>query len=304
MIRVGVLTLLGLVLAQGQEKEQPAAPAFKLEAVRAEADQSDRAAALAAALGFAGWPRPPELYVAPAVSRALLREPERMGEETRSCTAVRFGEEPWGQCTWTWKPRAQDRKAAAGGEELSVQITLAPDARAAQEHLLVSLVDNMMPIDGLVGMYQSAKRPERLGSVALLLEPRRGSAETRLWFVRGNVVFSIRGQGALGAQVLPIASALDGRLLAERPLTPDGLRARRPQVRLGERPQGGQLTYQLAGGGREVVAVESVVGGRAQPAAGGSVRVGPDQKASDVEVVAVTRELVAGSSRAKPAAGR
>jgi hypothetical protein len=227
---VGLLTWGSLNAAWAQETVQP----FRFETQKVDPYFSERAAALAAALGFAAWPRTFELYTAPAVGRALLRQPAGVAEEVRSCTTVRFGDEPWPQCTWSWKALAESGKPSAK-DWLDLQITLAPSGRAAQEYLLSSLADNQLPTEGLVPLYKSSKRPKGLGTVAFLVAPPKGY-DTRLWFIRANVVFRVWGRGALSAEVLPLASRLDEQLLAQQPLTLEELRARRPKVPAGDRP--------------------------------------------------------------------
>jgi hypothetical protein len=199
---------------------------FRPETLRMEPYQAERAAALAAVLGFANWPRPAELYAAPAVSRALFAEPARVSEEVRSCTTVRFGNEPWERCVWSWKALGEERRPAAA-DALDLEITLTPSSRAAQEYLLTVLADNMMDTATLVKLYGAAKRPEGLGDVAILIEPPNGS-DARLSFTRANVVLRIRGYGALRDEVLPLARRLDERLLDQPSLTLEQLRARQP----------------------------------------------------------------------------
>lgn len=196
---------------------------FQLETLQVEPGLAERTGSLAAALGFAGWPRPSELYRAPAVGRVLFDEPARVAEEVRSCTAVRFGNEPWDHCVWSWKPRGEGSERSAA-DSLKLEITPTPSSRAAQELLLTSLASNMMTTDALVKLYQAARRPEGLGDIAVLIEARDGS-DVRLSFTRANVTFRVRGYGALSGEVLPLARRLDERLLGQQPLTLEQLRA-------------------------------------------------------------------------------
>ncbi len=228
---LGLLICWSLAAAYAQETAKP----FRFETQKVDAYFAERAGALAAALSFAAWPPTSELYAAPAVSRALLRQPAGVAGEVRSSTTVRFGDEPWPQRTWSWKALPEGRRPSAG-DSLDLQITLAPSGRAAQEYFLSSLADNELPTEGLVTLFKSAKRPENLGTVAFLVAPPKGY-DTRLWFVRANVVFRLWGRGVLSAEVLPLASRLDERVLAQQPLTLEELRARRSQVPLGARPE-------------------------------------------------------------------
>jgi hypothetical protein len=224
--RILRLSALGLVvggsvaLARPQEATQP----FRYETQRVDDYLAQRAAALAAALDFAGWPKTSELYAAPAVSRALLAEPAEATGDVRACTTVGFGDELWPQCTWSWKTLSEGRKPSPE-DWLDLQVTVAPSGRAAQEHLLGSLADNQLPTEAMVARYRSAKRPENLGNIAFIVQAPKGF-ETTVTFLRNNVAFRIRGHGALAADVLPLASRLDERVIAQAPLTLEELRSR------------------------------------------------------------------------------
>lgn len=216
---VGLLLCGCLASARGQD-----AKAFRFETKTADAYQTERAAAVAAAVGFATWPRTTELYVAPPVSRVLFGDPAQVSEEVRACTDVSIGDEPWPQCTWSWNGLDQERKVARE-DWLDLEILVAPSARAAQEHVIGSLIDNQMPTEGLVKAYTAAARPASLGHAALVMQSEK-SRETTARFLRGNVAVKIRGHGALAEEVLPLARRLDEQLAAQAPLNLDELRAR------------------------------------------------------------------------------
>jgi hypothetical protein len=217
---VGLLFCGSLAPVRAQEAAQP----FRYETQRVDGYLAERAATVAAALGFSAWPKTSELYVAPTVSRSLLREPAQVADEVRACTTVRFGDEFWPQCTWSWRALSEGRQPS-DADCLDLQITVAPNGRAAQEHLIGSLADNQLPTEGLVATYRSAKRPESLGHVAIVVEAPAGYDSTAS-FIRGNVVFRLRGHGSLATEVLPLAARLDERLAAQPPLTLEELRAR------------------------------------------------------------------------------
>lgn len=202
---------------------------FRLETLEVEPHQAERAGALAAVLGFGNWPRPAELYGAPAVSRALFEEPARFSEEVRSCTTIRFGQEPWDHCVWSWKPRGDQRERSAP-DSLDLQITVTPSSRAAQEFFLTTLADNMMDTATLVKLYGEAEKPAGLGDVAVFVESRDGQ-DVRLSFTRANLVFRLRGYGVLRDDVLPLARRLDERLLGQQSLPLEQLRARQAKPR-------------------------------------------------------------------------
>jgi hypothetical protein len=287
---IGLLVAGTLATAQGQDRGY----AFRFESIHVEDHLQQRAGTLAAALGFSAWPQPTELITAPPVTRSLLGESATLvADEVRSCGSVRFGNEPWGHCTWSWNARSAGRKQASVGS-LDLEITLAPDSRGAQEYLLAGMANNMLPTEGLVAINRTAKRPPGLGTVSFLLESRSG-ADVRIWFTRQNVAVRLRGSRALSREILPLAQHLDELLLAQQPLTLEQLRARRPAIRLGTNAEGGALTYQVTvPGDREVLVVQARVDGKTVPAADGKVVLVARKGSVDVEVVSVTADLVAG----------
>jgi hypothetical protein len=218
-----LLLALAPVSVASARAQEPPAP-FRYETQKVDDALARRAGALAAALGFASWPRTSELYALPAVSRALLRDPARVTEEVRACTTIPFGDGAWPQCTWSWKGLGEGRKPAPA-DWLDLQITVAPSARGAQEHLLGSIADSQMPTEMVVARYTSAERPANLGHVAFVVESARGH-ETTVSFLRANLAFRIRGHGALAAEALPLAARLDERVLGQPPLTLEDLRTR------------------------------------------------------------------------------
>lgn len=225
----GVAGLLACSLLAQTAPPQQGRYGFRPEALEVEPYLAERAGALAAALGFDSWPRTAELYAAPAVGRALLDEPARFAEEVRSCTTLRFRQEPWDHCVWSWKPRSEGRERS-GPDSLDLEVTVTPDSRAAQEYLLTVLADNMMDTATLVKLYGEAQKPAGLGDVAFLVESRDGR-DVRLSFTRANLVLRVRGYGAPSEEVLTLARRLDERLLGQQTLTPEQLRARQAKPR-------------------------------------------------------------------------
>jgi hypothetical protein len=285
-----------------EPQDQVARPAIRFEAVAVENATLARLQTVGGALGFSDWPRPAERYVAPAVSRSLLSEPTAVGEGVRACASVRFGDEPWGRCDWSWQGVGEDRQPSRE-DWLDLEVVLAPDARAAQEHLLSSFGQNMLPTEALVAMAQAAERPEGLGTVALLSRSRDGS-EVSLFFSRANVAFHLRGHGSLAGEVLPLARRLDGRVAGQQPLTYEQLIGRRPGVDLAGGAEAEALGYEVRlPAGRQVFTVEARVDGQAAPAAGGRVLLSGRRGTVQVEVITITRELLAGAARTEVSLG-
>jgi hypothetical protein len=286
------------VPAAGQTRPAP----FRLETLRLEPAIATRVETLAAELGAGEWPRPEALYVAPAVDRSLVVAAESLGPQVRACTTVRFGAEPWGRCSWSWKELERGPETSATGS-LDLQVTLAPGARAAQELLLSDLADNMMMVSDLARAYRAAERPIGIGDLAFVVRARTGQ-DARMWFVRSNVVFRLRGHGTLTEALRPLARRLDDEVLAQPPLTREELLGRRPVVQLGSRSESGEVAYtvRLPGGG-ELVAAEARIDGQPAPAPAGKVLLGARRQAAEVEVVAVTSDLLASSAAAKVESG-
>jgi hypothetical protein len=220
------LTIAGLlgaaVLASGQE-----AP-FRYETRKVDPDAAERGRVVAGALGVAAWPRTAELYVLPPVSRTLLRDPALVTEEVRACTTVPFDGEAWPQCTWSWKSAAGGRERTGDGW-LDLQVTQAPSSRAAQEFLVASLADNMLPIEALEARYKAARRPENLGTVGFQVQSPK-SDDISVSFIRGNLVLHVRAHGTLVGEAAPLASRLDESVLNQQPLTSEELRARKAKA--------------------------------------------------------------------------
>ncbi|MET0552582.1 MAG: hypothetical protein ABW221_06065 [Vicinamibacteria bacterium] len=220
----GLSLTMAAVLGAGALTGAQDAP-FRYETQKPDAYAAERGRVVAGALGVSAWPRTSELYAPPPVSRALLRDAGRVADEVRACTTVSIEGEAWPQCTWSWKA-AKGERTPVGYDWLDLQITQAPSSRAAHESLVASLADNMLPTERLEAQYKAAARPENLGTVALETRSPQGGDVT-LSFVRGNLVFRIRGYGALAGEARPLAARLDESVLNQQPLTIEELRARR-----------------------------------------------------------------------------
>lgn len=286
--------------AQVAEPEQVAEPAVELEYVTApEVAAEGRLRSLARALDFESWPAGEELFVAPPVGRSLLPRPEIAGEPLRVCSVVRFGELPWGRCEWSWRRRAPaDPTAGETSGVLELRITLTPGARAAQESLLLALTQNMLPPELLAETLRRAERPQGLGDVAFLLASAAGG-DARLSFVRANLAVTLYGSGDFAGDVVAVARRLDLAILDQRPLTYEELLERRPTVTVGARPgSGGALDVDVSvPGDRELVAVRASVDGQAAELKARRLELGTREGPAEVEVVAVTRELLAATDR-------
>ncbi len=294
--------VLPLVSLSAPACGQQTGATMQFEAVTVEPTSQERLQAVAAAAGFAEWARPAERYVAPAVSRSLLSAPATASEGVRSCSAVAIRGEPWGRCRWSWQGLGEGRKPTADSW-LDLEITLAPDARAAQEYLLSAMVDNMLPTEALAAMVAGAERPAELGTVALLTRSRDGS-ESDLRFSRANVAFHVRGRGSLGGEVLALARRLDAKVASQSPLTLEQLVARRPTVDLARAAEAEALPFDLElPRGRALLGVQASVDGQPAPAEGGRVLLARRQGSARVEVQAITSELLVGAVRVEVSLG-
>jgi len=295
-----MLVFFGCPAVQGDVEK----PTIRVGSFQPEvAIDQQRLQVLGVAVGFEAWPAPRELFVGPSLGRHLLASPGLITHEVRACDSIRFGELPWGRCEWSWRRLGDDgdpesRTGTALEGDLDVKVALAPGSRAAQEYLLVSMADNMLPIDGLAVTWTTAGPPDGLGDVAFLLRSRQGD-DVQLKFTRGNVAVHVRGSGVFAAEVEPLALRIDTQILDQRPLTADQLLARRPTVVISTDAVGRDgVPFSVSElQGREVVVVRAMVDGQQASAANGIVFPGSRKGAVQTEVVVITDDLLAGSSR-------
>jgi len=261
-----------------------------------DSDANERLQQLAAVLDFTKWEQEEGRLVAPAVTRSDLPEPQMATSDFRTCTAIRIGELPWGHCEWAWSSGRKNERAPAGRLELAM--TLTPSARAAHEHLLLDLVQNMLPSELLVDLYRQAEQPEHLGTAAVLT---RSPDDTvvNVRFVRANLSVAVRGSGELSEHALPLARRLDAKIASQEPLTYEQLLERRPVVSVSARaPRPDAAAYSVTvPGNRPVVGIRAFVQGQQAPADRRIVVIGPRKEPVDVEVLVITQELLAGSGR-------
>ena len=64
--------------------------------------ETGRISAVAQALRADQWPQTEVRYVAPAIGKELLSNPELVNRETISPAPVLFDDTPWGRCEWSW----------------------------------------------------------------------------------------------------------------------------------------------------------------------------------------------------------
>jgi len=137
--------------------------------------------------------------------------------------------------------------------EMDVRFCLAPDCRAAQEHMLVAMIENALPTDGLIRTYAAGKRPKGLGNVSFSTES-SSQDDMLIRFVRDNVSVSVRAHGCFVGEVLPLARKIEAALVGLPSLSSDQLLARRPALTMSSHvdeatPKSGNLraiTYDIS----------------------------------------------------------
>lgn len=274
---VHLILLLGAVLAAAPVRAQRHEPVLQSYALPAGISR-ERVDVLARAVAFSSWPDPEDVFVAPPISRAVLGDVLVPSREVKACTTIRFGQSPWGSCEWSW-------------DGLELALTLAPTARAAQELMLAQMADSNAPAELMAAAFAKAERLAGLGDVSFLVRS-RGGEDVRIRFTRGNVAVNVRTTKP-GADALGLARRVDALVTGQVPLTARELLDRRPKIALKRplRPRGAAPFEVTTPAGTEVMQLRAAVDGRPVFARGGEVALGED--ARQVEVVAITRELLA-----------
>ena len=60
------------------------------------------------ALDFDNWPQTKVRHVAPPIDKTLLSNPDLVTRQSTYYHAVPFGQDPWGQCNWSWGRLVKD----------------------------------------------------------------------------------------------------------------------------------------------------------------------------------------------------
>ena len=178
---------------------------------------------------------------------------------------------------------------------------MAPNSRAAQEHLLLGIVTNSLSTDALVDIYSSARRPEGLGVIAFLTEGSKGS-DVSIRFVQDNVHVKMRARGCFASEAVSLAWKVEAMLSGPSPLTYEELLARRPVVTIA--PQVDEVATQAMGqrrvsydisvpAGEEVMWVWASVDGQHVMAKDGKVHLEGREGRFIVRVSAISSELLA-----------
>lgn len=183
--------------------------------------------------------------------------------------------------------------------EVSVRICLAPSSKAAQEHMLLGLIANTLPTDGLVRMCTAGRRPEGLGPVSLLTESSQKD-DVSVRFARDNVCVTVRAWGRLADEALPLAHKLEAMLTGQPPLTDQQLLDRRPAVVMApsvdgaptEAEDGKSLSYDISvPAGTELAHVRASVDGQLTDAGNGRINLAGKRGTAKVTLTAITSEL-------------
>ncbi len=180
--------------------------------------------------------------------------------------------------------------------EMSVDISLAPSSRAAQEYLLVNITDNMLPTEALINTYTSSLKMNGFGDVGFHVKSRASDA-VRIIFVRDNVFVDVFARGSLVKEVSDFAVVIDRLVLSQPPLTREQLEKRKPLVLLKSASSTKDvLSYSVSLGiGRAMASVMAFVDGNSVPTEEGKVRLPSGSEKMKVQIILITDDLLAGS---------
>ena len=109
---------------------------------------------------------------------------------------------------------------------ITVEIVVTPSSVAAQEYLLSRMIENTIPIEGLIGMYSSSEKSSEIGNLNFI---NTGRDNTKLIkFIRNNIVVNIDARGQFSTEAFPLAQKIDSAIKQQSPLTYQQLLSRRP----------------------------------------------------------------------------
>jgi hypothetical protein len=94
------IIIMGLTLGS----ELPNQPSITFQSFPLGPDfNASRVDALGKALDFDNWPQTKVRHVAPPIDKTLLSNPDLVTRQSTYYHAVPFGQDPWGQCNWSWR---------------------------------------------------------------------------------------------------------------------------------------------------------------------------------------------------------
>jgi hypothetical protein len=180
--------------------------------------------------------------------------------------------------------------------QMSIEVLLAPSCRAAQEYMLTRMTENTMPTDALAKLYATAERPENLGTVGFLTESRKKD-DVHVRFARDNVCLNIWANGCLAEEALPLARKIDAMIPKQPTFTYPQLTAQRPSVMIDvELEDKRMVSYDAsAPAGQEIVRVEAFIDGQNVVAKDGKIHLADKRGTIKVNLIAITRQLLANS---------
>jgi len=235
---------------------------FQWVSVDSSSDMKERVKQLADQVKLQSWPRSDLTRTAPKIEKGLLPCPERVTSETISHRSVSFQDGLWGwlSCSWDrwvknpnplpaelpegnpmrippviqndpekikeYKQKRLERyrksKMNIRSGAISMDLFVAPCARAAQEWMIYKMSINSLPVEALKGYAKDLKTGD-LGTVSFI-------RKSTVWFVRDNICVRIHGEGEWAEGILPLARKIDTLIVNQPALSYRELLARRPQV--------------------------------------------------------------------------
>jgi len=177
---------------------------------------------------------------------------------------------------------------------MDVEVCLAPNSHAAQEYLIATMLESTMPTDALVSMLTSAKKPQNLGTVSFLIESGEGK-NISIRFTRDNICINVLADGCFANGALSFAQKIDNIIIDQLPLTYEQLLVRRPSVTVSLKDKM-TLSYDTVGiNSQKILGVQAFIDGQGVTAKDGQIPLLGKKGRIKVEVIVITRELLANS---------
>lgn len=245
------------------------------------------------------WPQSNFRRTAPLFDVSLLDRPTRASRVSNSLWFLPLRDGVWGYQDW-------DGDDGAGKKNwLWVRIYLSPHSQAAHEICMLGTM-TPLPAEAWIWHYSRASGPNDLGDLAF-----DGFSSDHMdrtvEFFRDNVYFKIRGAGVFVDEVLPLAWKLDKLIQLRSTLTYVQLLARRPKVAIHDfnpniRTRFGSkaLRYTLESPtGTRIIRTHARINDSLANATDGLINLGTKVGLINVELTAISSELLANTTKRK-----
>ncbi len=173
---------------------------------------------------YAAWGRDTGRVIAGVpISAAVL---PRLKSMTRAWPTDNYDLEHMGQETLT---KVRTRWRQADGDDFDATMVVARSFDAAKEYLIRRYAETQRepPLIRPVGR----KYALQTGNVCFVIPLERGEGFSSIDFIRDNVVFMLRADGAMRKELANVAAALDAQLLKQKPASRYEQLAERPTIK-------------------------------------------------------------------------